>query len=139
MQLGEIPTSRCESWRGTRNTHGYGVIKKNKRTHMAHRHVWELANGPIPKGLYVLHRCDNRACVRIDHLFLGTAKDNSRDMVLKDRPRGRPVLPKYKRKSELFRIYVTQKQAKAIRRAAREHERPPPEFIRDAALEKAGA
>lgn len=47
-----------------------------------------LINGPIRDGLYVLHKCDNRLCVRVDHLFLGTQKENLADMRSKGRSRG---------------------------------------------------
>lgn len=55
-----------------------------------------MANGPIEGGLWVLHRCDNPPCVRPEHLFLGTAKDNTQDMIRKGRagraaPRGERV------------------------------------------------
>ena len=47
--------------------------------------AWELARGPIPDGLFVLHHCDNRAWVNPDHLFLGTQGDNIRDCLAKGR------------------------------------------------------
>lgn len=51
----------------------------------AHRLAWRILNGPIPDGLCVLHTCDNTHCVRPDHLFLGTRKDNVNDMMRKGR------------------------------------------------------
>ena len=52
---------------------------------LAHRVAWELAYGPIPSGLFVCHHCDHGLCVRPDHLFLGTSRQNVRDMMAKGR------------------------------------------------------
>lgn len=64
---------------------GYGQMRVDDRTVLTHVFSWERHIGPVPDGLCVLHRCDNRPCVRPDHLFLGTKKDNIQDALGKDR------------------------------------------------------
>ncbi len=51
----------------------------------AHRARWRMVHGAIPDGLFIMHRCDNVRCVRLEHLKLGTPKDNSQDMSRKGR------------------------------------------------------
>lgn len=88
------PTTGCILWEGRLNPGGYGRISMRvgkRRWWMAHRIAYELASGPIPDGLLVMHRCDVRNCVNPDHLRLGTQSDNIRDMYAKGRdncPRG---------------------------------------------------
>lgn len=75
----------CWLWKGSRDKGGYGRILHGKRIDSAHRVAWTVTNGPVPDGLWVLHRCDNPACVNPSHLFLGTRTDNVRDMFVKGR------------------------------------------------------
>jgi DNA-binding transcriptional regulator YiaG len=78
-------SDHCWLWQGYRGTDGYGAFRFDHITRLAHRVAYELAVGPIPDGLWVLHRCDRTACVRPDHLFLGNNADNMADMVAKGR------------------------------------------------------
>ena len=79
--------TRCRIWTGPVNGHrgGYGIVRADGKTKRTHRVAWELSKGAIPDGMLVCHRCDNPPCVNVDHLFLGTDSDNSRDMVAKGR------------------------------------------------------
>ena len=77
----------CWEWQASFHTTGYGQIKYNRKKWKAHRISWILTNGEIPNTLCVLHKCDNPKCVNPNHLFLGTLKENTQDMLKKNRGR----------------------------------------------------
>lgn len=82
----------CWVWKGAKTSQGYGVIRAFGEPERAHRVAWVLEHGRIPGNLIVCHHCDNRSCVRPDHLFLGTHQDNSDDKWLKERG-WQPAMP----------------------------------------------
>lgn len=88
-KVDEGAPDECWEWTARRHKQGYGLLSEwdgSRRSRLlAHRVSWEIANGPIPAGLCVLHRCDNPPCVNPRHLFLGTQVDNNLDRHLKGR------------------------------------------------------
>lgn len=78
-------TAKCWNWIASKKPRGYGHFFADGKQILAHRFSWELHMGPIPAEQCVLHRCDNPACIRPEHLFLGDYADNARDMTQKGR------------------------------------------------------
>jgi len=78
-----ICDSGCHEWTGRLQPNGYGQVHRGGKTVYAHRAAWEVANGQLPEGAFVMHTCDNRRCVNPDHLRIGTFQDNMDDMTAK--------------------------------------------------------
>ena len=77
------PNGDCLEWTGNVQPRGYGMVRVGSRTDgsrrmmLAHRRAFELANGPIPEGMQVMHLCNNKLCCNPDHLRLGTNSENT--------------------------------------------------------------
>jgi transposase len=76
----------CMMWTGCKS-HQYGVTSVKRRNVLSHRYSYKLHYNDIPNSLHVLHKCDVPLCVNPEHLFLGTASDNMKDMAKKNRSR----------------------------------------------------
>ena len=107
---------RCWIWKAAIGAQGYGVIGTGPHEiETAHRVSWKINNGEIPTGLWVLHRCDTRSCVRPSHLWVGTPRENSLDCKAKGRnpqliprthcPKGHPL------SGPNLRVYINPKYA----------------------------
>lgn len=100
-------TDNCWNWVGgtSGKKGGYGAIRLPGRKggkHGAHRVSWFIAYGYMP-DLHVLHKCDNKKCVRPSHLFLGTNQDNINDKVAKGRQYShRDSLGRFQRKGDIY-------------------------------------
>lgn len=80
----------CWEWTRSIGSEGYGIVIRKSGRLLAHRVSYSELKGKIPKGLYVLHTCDNRCCINPEHLYCGTLQDNMRDMD----SRGRRIIPR---------------------------------------------
>lgn len=97
MRPGKTPSYKinangCWVWTGSTGGIGYGVLSINGKPEYVHRLAYRLLKGGVQRYKFVLHRCDNPPCFNPEHLFLGTALDNVKDMIKK----GRAVRPPLK-------------------------------------------
>jgi hypothetical protein len=86
----KVSDAGCHEWQGALTSNGYGIMNIRGRTFRTHRLAWELQCGPLEPDDCVLHRCDNRLCANIEHLFLGDRLANNRDAIAKGRRVDKP-------------------------------------------------
>ena len=111
-------TDTCWLWTGATSVAGYGTMKVNGTLTPTHRIAYALSNGPIPDGMQVCHRCDTPACVRPDHLFIGTFGDNMRDKIQKGRAAHGTQLPQARLTPALVRSILERVAAGTITQRA---------------------
>lgn len=80
-----IQENGCWEKQGFRHPEGYGSMYFRGRQYRSHVLMYKLTRGDVPKGMVVMHKCDNPPCCNPDHLKLGTKGDNNRDMFAKNR------------------------------------------------------
>jgi hypothetical protein len=116
--------NECIEWRGARTNEGYGRKWKNGKVRYTHRLAYAWANGPIPDGMWVLHKCDNPPCCNPEHLFLGTNQDNLLDCISKGRhPKTNQTHCKHGHEFTPKNTYVHHNGHRACRACHARHER----------------
>lgn len=107
-------TATCWEWTKSLSNNGYAQIRVgrpgNGPVWLVHRWAYQHFVGPIPEGMMVLHRCDNRKCSNPEHLYVGTQADNMRD-----RSERHPNARGYKRPFVPRKYKLTDDQVRAIR------------------------
>lgn len=109
----------CWPWIGAKNKNGYGVTSVNYKQMGAHRAAYFFHHGHLPDGLFVCHRCDTPPCCNPAHFFLGDAKANAEDMVVKNRQsqgskHSEAILPGRKRGENHYAHKLSEQQARDI-------------------------
>lgn len=84
-KVNKAEANQCWEWTGAKNSKGYGTLQVNTIKWLAHRYSYTISKGEIPKGLLIMHSCDNRKCVNPEHLSAGTQVDNMLDCTSKGR------------------------------------------------------
>jgi len=100
----KILDNGCHEWVSSKNKFGYGKFFWSKGWKLAHRVSWEQKNGFIPFGKFVLHTCDNSSCVNVEHLYLGSYKDNAQDR--ESRNRGNHVVGLFHGRTKLLMTQI---------------------------------
>lgn len=112
---------QCWMWTGGTTNEGYGIFRLDSdSTILSHRYSYFISNNKELSDLFILHKCDNPACVNPDHLFLGTQSDNLLDASSKLRINGENnsnnkleevdvlrIKERYKNKESMTEIYKT--------------------------------
>ena len=113
-------------WRVDKNTgcfeiishhrcHWHPIIVRDNKRMTINRYVWILKKGKIPKGMIVRHKCDNPRCININHLVLGTPKDNSRDMCCRNRQANGEKNGSVKlKRNQVLEIYLTKEKQRVL-------------------------
>ena len=110
----------CWNFQGAKNESGYGIVGLGRRGYgndRAHRVAYRHFVGETPAGMFVCHKCDNPACCNPDHLFLGSAKDNSQDMLKKGRG-SKPPRNEHDRGSYRYNAKLDEEMVKELRKRA---------------------
>ena len=113
----------CIEWIGCRDKWGYGQTTYLGKPARTHRLAWMLENGAIPDGLWVMHKCDNPPCLNLNHIQLGTPRDNIEDMMSKGRYVSAKLLKTHCLKGHAYdesNTYITPKGKRDCRICRRE-------------------
>jgi len=109
-----VRNGECIEFTGAKDPKGYGRVGHNMKVYLAHRVSYQIVNGDIAPGMFVCHRCDNPSCINPEHLFAGTLRDNTDDMLAKGRSQ--------KGRGETHsQVKLTSEQVKSIRLDTRIH------------------